>query len=140
MTDKRQRLTECERRDSWLQVVTAVLLRADDVQPSVRWWIILLAVLAGLVLLALLVLLMWKVRLRSVSVAFVITHLHLVMLFLPPFAVLSSTWWSKKLKHCQLVSENALKPANGAGFFIKFECKKAFECCKLVIHILFCIT
>jgi len=83
VTDKRQRLTECERRDSWLQVVTAVLLRADDVQPSVRWWIILLAVLAGLVLLALLVLLMWKVRLRSVSVAFVITHLHLVMLFSP---------------------------------------------------------
>lgn len=43
-----------------LQVSTGVVLRADDVESSVRWWIILLAVLAGHVLLVLLILLMWK--------------------------------------------------------------------------------
>ena len=47
-----------------IQVSTAVVLSADDVQPpGVRWWIILLAIIAGILLLLLLILLMWKVRL-----------------------------------------------------------------------------
>ena len=37
------------------------------VAEGVPWWVILLAVLAGLLVLALLVLLMWKVRLREVG-------------------------------------------------------------------------
>ena len=46
-----------------MQVSTALVLSAGDVQPSVRWWIVLLAVLAGLILLLLLIVVMWKVRL-----------------------------------------------------------------------------
>ena len=55
----------------YIQVSTAVVLSADDVEPpGVRWWIILLAVLAGIILLLLLVLLMWKVHCVDVILRF----------------------------------------------------------------------
>lgn len=88
----------CSMNPSLLQIPVMVYLDpVAVVAEGVPWWVILLAVLAGLLVLALLVLLMWKVRLGEGGAGGGGASLSCRWPFLPWFSLTYSLVYSANL-------------------------------------------
>jgi hypothetical protein len=60
--DATESVDQINYKNDVLQVTTTAVLDAEDVEGGPQWWIILIAVLVGLLLLALLIFLLWKLN------------------------------------------------------------------------------